>query len=30
VSRFDVEKVRDPMKLWPMLLDQNVWLERTA
>ena len=27
---FDVEKVRDPMKLWPMLLDQNVWLERTA
>ncbi|MBX3586592.1 MAG: class I SAM-dependent methyltransferase [Ramlibacter sp.] len=25
---FDVDKVRDPMKLWPMLLDQNVWLER--
>jgi len=25
---FDVERVRDPMKLWPMLLDQNLWLER--
>jgi len=25
---FDVEKMHDPMKLWPMLLDQNLWLER--
>jgi len=27
---FDVDKLRDPMKLWPMLLDQNVWLERVV
>lgn len=27
---FDVDRLRDPMKLWPMLLDQNVWLERNA
>ncbi len=27
---FDVEKLHDPMKLWPMLLDQNLWLEREA
>ncbi len=26
---FDVDKLRDPMKLWPMLLDQNLWLERS-
>ena len=26
---FDVDKLRDPMKLWPILLDQNLWLERS-
>lgn len=25
---FDVGRLRDPMKLWPILLDQNLWLER--
>jgi hypothetical protein len=29
-SSFDMEKVRATMKLWPRLLDQNIWLERTA
>ena len=26
---FDVDKLQDPLKLWPMMLDQNIWAERT-
>ena len=25
---FDVDKLQDPMKLWPIMLDQNIWAER--
>ena len=27
---FQVDRLSDPMRLWPMLLDQNLWLERNA
>jgi len=25
---FDVDKLQDPMKLWPIMLDQNIWAEQ--
>ena len=25
---FDVDKLQDPMKLWPIMLDQNIWAEK--
>ena len=25
---FSVDRLSDPKKLWPILLDQNVWLEK--
>jgi len=25
---FDLDRTRDPMKLWPVMLDQNLWLEK--
>jgi ubiquinone/menaquinone biosynthesis C-methylase UbiE len=25
---FDIDKLQDPMKLWPIMLDQNIWAER--
>jgi len=25
---FDIDKLQDPMKLWPIMLDQNIWAEK--
>jgi hypothetical protein len=25
---FDIEKSKDPMRIWPVMVDQNVWAER--
>lgn len=25
---FDIDKLQDPMKIWPIILNQNVWLEQ--